>query len=60
MDYRALITECTIHSGNLNSDLRFRITIPEGYTVSQIIKLLAEKGVNTQEELLNAAKTCCL
>lgn len=56
MDYRALITGMHNSSGNLNSDT-VRITIPEGYTVSQIIKLLAEKGVNTQEELLNAAKT---
>ena len=34
-----------------------RVTIPEGYTVRQTIRLLAEKGVNTEEDLLEAAKT---
>ena len=31
--------------------------VPEGYTVMQTIRLLAEKGVNTEENLLEAAKT---
>ena len=56
MDYRALIVGMHSSSGNLNSDT-VRVTIPEGYTVSQIIKLLAENGVNTEENLLEAAKT---
>ena len=56
MDYRALIVGMHNFSGNLNSDT-VRITIPEGYTVSQIIHLMAEKGVNTEENLLEAAKT---
>lgn len=56
MDYRALIIGMHNSSGNLNSDT-VRITIPEGYTVSQIIHLMAEKGVNTEENLLEAAKT---
>ena len=56
MDYRALIVGMHNSSGNLNSDT-VRITIPEGYTVSQIIHLMAEKGVNTEENLLEAAKT---
>ena len=56
MDYRALILGMHNSSGNLNSDT-VRVTIPEGYTVSQIIKLLAENGVNTEENLLEAAKT---
>lgn len=56
MDYRALIVGMHNSSGNLNSDT-VRVTIPEGYTVSQIIKLLAENGVNTEENLLEAAKT---
>ena len=33
------------------------VTIPEGYTMRQTIRLLAEKGVNTEENLLEAAKT---
>ena len=56
MDYRALIVGIHNSSGNLNSDT-VRITIPEGYTVAQIIHLMAEKGVNTEENLLEAAKT---
>ena len=56
MDYRALIMGMRNASGNLNSDT-VRVTIPEGYTVTQIIKLLADKGVNTEEALLEAAKT---
>lgn len=56
MDYQALIVGMHNSSGNLNSDT-VRVTIPEGYTVSQIIKLLAENGVNTEENLLEAAKT---
>ncbi len=56
MDYRALIIGMHNSSGNLNSDT-VRITIPEGYTVAQIIHLMAEKGVNTEENLLEAAKT---
>ena len=56
MDYRALIVGMHNSSGNLNSDT-VRITIPEGYTVAQIIHLMAEKGVNMEENLLEAAKT---
>ena len=56
MDYRALIVGMHNSSGNLNSDT-VRVTIPEGYTVSQIIKLLDDNGVNTEENLLEAAKT---
>lgn len=56
MDYRALIIGMHNSSGNLNTDT-VRVTIPEGYTVSQIIKLLAENGVNTEENLLETAKT---
>lgn len=56
MDYRALIMGMRNASGNLNSET-VRVTIPEGYTVRQIIDLLSEKGVNTQEQLLEAAQT---
>lgn len=56
MDYRALIVGMRNASGNLNSDT-VRVTIPEGYTVAQTIALLAKNGVNTEEALLEAAKT---
>jgi len=55
MDYRALIMGMRNSSGNLNAET-VTVTIPEGYTVMQTIKLLAEKGVNTQEELLESAQ----
>ena len=56
MDYRALIMAMQSSSGNMNADT-VRVTIPEGYTVSQTIALLAKNGVNTEEALLEAAKT---
>ena len=56
MDYRALIVGMHNSSGNMNTDT-VRVTIPEGYTVAQTIHLLAEKGVNTEEALTEAAKT---
>jgi len=56
MDYRALITSMRNSSGNLNADT-VKVTIPEGYTVSQIITLLASKGVNTEDALTEAAKS---
>ncbi|MDY3280957.1 endolytic transglycosylase MltG [Dysosmobacter sp.] len=55
MDYIALITAMRNSSGNLKAET-VRVTIPEGYTVQQIIKLLAGKGVNTEEALTEAAK----
>lgn len=56
MDYRALIVGMHSSSGNLNADT-VTVTIPEGYTVRQTIALLAEKGVNTEEALTEAAQT---
>ena len=56
MDYIALITAMRNSSGNLKAET-VRVTIPEGYTVQQIIKLLASKGVNTEEALTEAAKS---
>ena len=56
MDYRALILGMHNSSGNLTAET-VTVTIPEGYTVMQTIRLLAEKGVNTEENLLEAAKT---
>lgn len=56
MDYRALIVGMRNTSGNLTAET-LTVTIPEGYTVMQTIQLLASKGVNTEEDLLKAAKT---
>ncbi|MDD3347126.1 endolytic transglycosylase MltG [Oscillibacter sp.] len=56
MDYRALITGMRNASGNMNA-ATVRVTIPEGYTVAQTIALLAKNGVNTEDALLEAAKT---
>lgn len=56
MDYHALIAGMRSSSGNMNADT-VKVTIPEGYTVAQTIRLLADKGVNTEENLLEAART---
>lgn len=56
MDYRALILGMHNSSGNLTAET-VTVTIPEGYTVAQTIRLLAEKGVNTEENLTEAAQT---
>ncbi len=55
MDYSALINGMRSSSGSLNSST-VRVAIPEGYTVKQIIALLAQYGVNTEEELVEAAQ----
>jgi len=56
MDYRSLIKGMEISSGNMTAET-VTVTIPEGYTVAQTIKLLAKNGVNTEEKLLEAAQT---
>ena len=56
MDYHALISGMRSASGSMSAEV-VDVTIPEGYTVAQTIRLLAEKGVNTEEKLLEAAKT---
>lgn len=56
MDYRALITGMVSSSGGNMSADTVRVTIPEGYSVQQIIDLLAEKGVSDKEDLEEAAK----
>ena len=57
MDYRALIVGMRSSSGGNMTAETVKVTIPEGYTVAETIALLAEKGVNTEEALLEAAKT---
>ena len=53
MDYRALITG--LYGTKRTADT-VKVMIPEGYTVQQIIDLLAEKKVNTKEALTEAAE----
>lgn len=55
MDFRALITN--MHDWKADSEEArglISVTIPEGYTVREIIDLLAEKGVATKEALEDA------
>lgn len=55
MDFRALIVN--MHDwkrDNMEAQGLVQVTIPEGYTVRQIIDLLAEKGVATTAELEDA------
>jgi UPF0755 protein len=56
MDYRALIVGMRSSSGNMKAET-VRVTIPEGYTVEQTIKLLAKNNVCSEEALLEAART---
>lgn len=56
MDYRALIMGMRSSAGNMTVET-VTVTIPEGYTVNQIIKLLAKNGVATEETLLKVAQT---
>ena len=55
MDYNALITGMHSSSGNMNAET-VRVTIPEGYTVRDTIRLLAKNNVSTEEALLDAAQ----
>lgn len=52
MDYMALIRGMRSKGG---SAVTVEVAIPEGYNVSQIIQLLAEKGVASEEALTDAA-----
>jgi len=56
MDYRALIVGMRSNSGNMTAET-VRVTIPEGYTVAQTIKLLVKNNVCSEADLLEAAKT---
>ncbi|MDE7245267.1 MAG: endolytic transglycosylase MltG, partial [Oscillospiraceae bacterium] len=52
MDYMALVRGMRSSGG---AAVTVDVTVPEGYTVQQIISLLAEKGVSTEEELTETA-----
>lgn len=53
MDYMALIRGMRARGG---SAVTVDVTIPEGYTVRQIIELLAENGVGSVEDLTETAE----
>lgn len=52
MDYRALLSGMSINSA---TKAEVTVTIPEGYSLSQIFQLLEERGVSTVEELNKVA-----
>lgn len=54
MDYMALIRSMKPGRSNEQAET-VDVTIPEGYTVAQIIALLEEKGVGTKESLTETA-----
>lgn len=53
MDYMALIRNMRTTGGSAET---VTLTIPEGYTVQQIIDLMEKNGVGTQEALTDTAK----
>ena len=53
MDYMALVRGMRSRGG---AAVTVDVSIPEGYTVSQIIKLLAENGVASEEDLTETAQ----
>ena len=55
MDYNALIQGMSNRNATINADT-VTVTIPEGYSVRQIVSLLAKYGVNSEEALLSAAE----
>ena len=55
MDYRSLVRSMyDPEAARREQEGLVLVTIPEGYTVQQIVDLLAEKGIATKEELLDA------
>lgn len=54
MDYNALINGMRSSAGSLTSET-VRVTFKEGMTVRQVIDQMVKYGVNTEEELLDAA-----
>ena len=52
MDYRALLSGMSLNSA---TKAEVSVTIPEGYSVAQIFKLLEERGVSTIEDLSEIA-----
>ena len=55
MDYNALIQGMSNRNATINADT-VTVTIPEGYSVRQIVSLLAKYGVNSEDALLDAAE----
>ena len=58
MDYFSLVDGMYVSTKKPVEKLEtVTVSIPEGYNVREIIKLLASKGVNTEEKLMEAAET---
>ena len=58
MDYFSLVDGMYVSTKKPVEKLEtVTVSIPEGYNVREIIKLLASKGVNTEEKLTEAAET---
>ena len=57
MDYRALVVGMRSRTDAAQDAATVRLTIPEGYTVQQIIELMAAKGVNSVSNLTEAAQS---
>ena len=55
MDYNALIQGMSNRNATINADT-VTVTIPEGYSVRQIVSLLAKYGINSEDALLSAAE----
>ena len=57
MDYFSLVDGMYVRANKPVDKLEtVTVSIPEGYTVREIIRLLASKGVNTEEKLTEAAQ----
>ena len=55
MDYKSLINHMRNKNASLSADT-VKVSIPEGYTVAELIKRLADYGVSTEEKLTETAK----
>lgn len=57
MDFFSLVDGMYVRSNQPDKMETVIVTIPEGHTVRETIAILAGKGVNTEEALLEAART---
>ena len=55
MDYKSLINHMRNRNASLKADV-VKVTIPEGYTVSEVIRRLSDYGVSNEEALTEVVK----